>query len=80
MPNLPHADRGGVAVNRRGFLLAASRLGALALAPLLGFAVPAAVAFGRALARAPADVFARIRTRTRPLDPEDLRRPNDLAG
>ncbi len=64
---------GGVAVNRRRFLGWAA---ALAAVPALGRQV---LALARR-PRVPRDVVARIRRRTRPLDPRRVEGPHDLAG
>ena len=67
------AHPGGVAMNRRRFIGWAAALAAVS-------------ALGRrtlALARrprVPRDVLARIRRRTRPLDPRRVEGPHDLAG
>ena len=70
-------------MNRRGFLRAVARGGAVVLAVAAGVAVPAArslwVAAGEKV-RAPADLLARLRRNTRPLDPAELHEPHDLAG
>jgi len=66
-------------MNRRGFLCTFARGGGLTLGILLGVVMPATRA-ARYLGRAPADLLARIRHRTRPLDPAALDRPHDLQG
>jgi hypothetical protein len=57
--------------------------GALGCAALVGWATPMASGLRRAAGRglrAPADLLARIRRRTRPLDPDALTEHHDLAG
>lgn len=60
------------------------RLGTgFAAALLTGIALPVAHGVGRGLRRslrAPADLMARIRHRTRPFDPASLDKPHELAG
>jgi hypothetical protein len=70
-------------VKRREALRVIVSAGALGCATLLGWAAPVASglrsAAGRGL-RAPADLLARIRRRTRPLDSDALTEHHDLAG
>ena len=57
--------------------------GALGCAALLGWAAPVASGLRSAASRGlrtPADLLARIRRRTRPLDPDALTEHHDLAG
>ncbi len=70
-------------MKRRDLLKAISAGGALLAAAVLGGSVPVVAclheAAGRA-ARVPHDILARIRRRTRPLDPTRLDTDHDLAG
>jgi hypothetical protein len=70
-------------VKRREALRAIVAAGALGCATLLGWAAPVASGLRSAATRglrAPADLLARIRRRTRPLDSDSLTEHHDLAG
>lgn len=70
-------------MRRRAFLWTLGGGAAVAVGALLAAVAPAAevlrVAAGQRL-RAPADLLARLRRKTKPLDPADLHGPHDLAG
>ncbi len=69
-------------MTRRNLLTLAASASLLAAGALAG-AFPAVRAFGRAAGRslrAPSDLLARVRRRTRPLREEDLHNPHELAG
>ena len=70
-------------MRRREALRVIVAAGALGCAALLGWAAPVASGLRSAATRglrAPADLLARIRRRTRPLDPDELTEDHDLAG
>ncbi len=76
-------DPRGVAMKRRDLLRLGLTAGLLAGAAAFAVAAPLADGLrevGRRGMRAPADLLARIRRRTRPLDMDSVYQPHDLAG
>jgi hypothetical protein len=70
-------------MKRRRFLRVLASGGVVLAAATLGLAAPAAKRLRSAAERglrAPADLLARLRRKTKPLHHDDLYRPHDLAG